>query len=224
MTDITTPTPRSYQDGTDIIAETPAAALRLPAALLAGADKPALRETTDRLVRTLIAEPEATAASVIVPSGEVELAAGDAFGDTSLDALDEHLDALANAAIDVYWHVELGDDQPAHFQSPGDPFDDRELRADGSGTLTADATEPRDHGDTSVPDPATAHAEELLGRRVRVAFTTRVEIGEIRGVEDDIERGRDLRIRITTDTGTRNVVLDPTRHDLSVLPTGGDAA
>lgn len=198
--------PSTYIDDSDIVAATPAAALRLPIELLAGADKPALRETTDRLLRTLLGEPEATSASVTVSSGEVTVAAGDAFGDTSVDALDDHLDSVVNAAIDVYWHVELGDDEPSHFRD----FDgSRSVRADGGRQLR------------STPDPATAHPDDLLEREVRVDFGTRVETAEIRSVTDDVDRGRELRLQVTSDTGTRIAVVDPTSCDIAVLD-GGD--
>ena len=76
---------------------------------------------------------------------------------------------------------------------------------------------------SAMPDPGTAHPQNLLGRRVRIDFGKREDVGEIRNVSDDIERGRELHLRITTHTGTRIAVVNPAAYDLEVQPAGGDA-
>lgn len=102
------------------------------------------------------------------------------------------------------------------------------IDSSNSGSL---ATASWDNGTPSVTtqemiDPGSAHPESLKGRRVRIDWGAREEVGEIREVRDHIERGRKLRIGLPNedDGWSRMVMIDPSEVDIELLSAGGDSA
>lgn len=70
---------------------------------------------------------------------------------------------------------------------------------------------------TMPPDPETAHADYLLGRRFRVDWGERTDVGEIVAVRDHRDHARELKIRIETETAFRDRVFRPARTDCELV-------
>lgn len=91
----------------------------------------------------------------------------------------------------------------------------------GTNIAEAPSTDPRQKT-RSVPDPETGHPQNLLGRQLRIDWGARVDVGEIRHVSYDVERGTEIRLGIPNGDGgwSRMVTFDPSDHDVTML--GGD--